>query len=331
MGSQLRRTAWGLGALAWVLLATQMLSARAIVAREHLTFAALKTVSLPGIYVPGAGRRRMHVVTRGKKGRHLILVHGLGGSTADWEERIMPALAREFQVTAVDLFGFGYSQRDTRIDYDLPAWSAQIGDVMRARGIGRATLVGQSLGAAVVADYAARSRRRVDRLVLLSPLDPTHWSAPLPHVELLRVPILGEVILSQLDHVTRDHAYSARHHARARHVASVAGTRTALLRCLREPPAIDGLPALYAKIRAPTLVMHGDEDALVPVQVARAAHKAIRSAQLTRLPRAGHVLTRDQPDLVADTIARFVKARNAADRRHHAKKKSSRSAVSAPP
>lgn len=320
MGSLLRRTAWGLGALAWVLLAAHTLSARAIVERERLSFGALRNLSLPGFHVDSAGRR-MHIVTRGNKGRHLILVHGLGGSTADWEERVMPALARQFQVTAVDLFGFGYSARDPGLDYDLPQWSAQIRAVMRARGMTRATLVGQSLGAAVVTHFAARSRRRVERLVLLSPLDPTHWSAPLPHAPLLQVPILGEAILSQLDHFTRDHAYSARHHARARHVASLAGTRTALLRCLREPPpAIGELPAFYAKIRAPTLVMRGELDTLVPARVAKAVHEDIRTAQLTLVPNAGHLLTRDQPDQVAETIAGFVKSKHATGGRRRGKK-----------
>jgi pimeloyl-ACP methyl ester carboxylesterase len=323
MDAALRRSAWIVAAAAWMVLATHVLSARAIVERERIGPRQQRQLNLPGRLVLADGHRS-HVVERGEKGGTVILVHGLGGSTADWEEKILARLSRDNRVVALDLFGFGYSDRDPEFVYDLPLWSAQLGAVIKALGVRKATLVGQSLGAAVVAEYAARSRRRVDQLVLLSPLDPEHWVAPIQDAGWMRLPILGEAFVSQLDHLTRDPEYSARHHARARHASSIAGTRDALLDCLRTPPALGALPTYYAKIRVPSLVLRGERDRLVNSGVARAAAKTLRGGQLGLVPGAGHLLTRDQPAEVADTIVRFVAAKRALDKRRKAQRRAAR-------
>jgi pimeloyl-ACP methyl ester carboxylesterase len=76
--------------------------------------------------------------------------------------------------------------------------------------------------------------------------------------------------------------------------------------------------------------MRGELDTRVPARVANAAREGIRTAQLTLVPNAGHLLTRDQPDQIAETIARFVKAKQATGGRRRGNK-ARRDAAPPPP
>src|SRR5205085_8913382 len=97
-------------------------------------------------------------------GDPLVLVHGFAGSTFDWEESMMPALAASHRVIAFDLLGMGFSDRPEGFAYGHDAWSRQVVDILDALGLPRATIVAHSLGGAVVSIVAGEHAERVAKL-----------------------------------------------------------------------------------------------------------------------------------------------------------------------
>src|SRR5438128_661518 len=94
------------------------------------------------------GGVRARYRTAGEAGAPVVLVHGLGGSVEIWE-RTMPALARDHRVYAVDLVGFGRSDKPDAA-YTIADLARFVRDFLDAAGLLRATLVGHSLGGATV-------------------------------------------------------------------------------------------------------------------------------------------------------------------------------------
>lgn len=110
----------------------------------------------------------------GGSGRPLVLVHGLGGSIANWD-MIGPALARHGHVVAIDLPGFGLSP--PRTDWSLDTHVDAIFDVIEHLG-GPALVTGNSLGALLGEIAASKRPDLVDALILLSPATPPRLPDP---------------------------------------------------------------------------------------------------------------------------------------------------------
>src|SRR5919199_2048837 len=96
----------------------------------------------------------------------IVLIHGITGSSATWEEVIEP-LAENYTVVAPDLLGHGESAKP-RGDYSLGAYASGIRDLLAAIGHDRATVVGHSLGGGVAMQMAYQFPERCERLVLVS-------------------------------------------------------------------------------------------------------------------------------------------------------------------
>jgi pimeloyl-ACP methyl ester carboxylesterase len=259
--------------------------------------------SAQGVLVE-VGGRRVHVVERGE-GPAVLLVHGFGASTADYEEHVLEPLARSHRAIAVDLFGFGWSERGEDFAYDLALWSDQLAATLDALRVPRASVVGHSMGGAVAAYFAAHHPERVDRLVLadaLYPLEP----GEIPLVfRALRAPVLGEVLLA-LSADPSAPGFSPAYRERAREWYAIRGTRRAFLRYVRDPDRPADLAASYPRIAAQTLVLHGSADAFVPyAAMDRAAH-AIPGARIVRLADGGHFPLRDDSERFLRELDAFL-------------------------
>ena len=96
----------------------------------------------------------------------VVLVHGMAGSSATWEQ-VIPRLAERFTVVAPDLPGHGESAKPHDGDYSLGAFASSVRDLMVTLGHPRATIVGQSLGGGVAMQFAYQFPTRCERLVLV--------------------------------------------------------------------------------------------------------------------------------------------------------------------
>src|SRR5215471_14670661 len=106
---------------------------------------------------------RLHYLEAGQ-GPPVVLLHGLGGDGSRWTPNIEP-LARDFHVFALDQIGFGQSDKPLA-NYHTGMLAEFLVDFLKAANVGRASLVGNSMGASVALYTAVRFPQAVDRIVL---------------------------------------------------------------------------------------------------------------------------------------------------------------------
>jgi len=240
---------------------------------------------------------------RAGEGETIVLVHGMAGSSRTWRD-VMPALAEHHQVVAPDLIGHGSSEKPPG-DYSLGAFASSLRDLFDVLGIGRATVVGQSLGGGVAMQFAYQYPERCDRLVLVSSGGlgrEVSWmlrALSLPGAELV-LPVVAPAFVRErgnsISRWLRDHGVRQDRAAEmwdAYASLSRPENRAAFLRTLRavvDPggQAIDASDRLYLTQAMPTLIVWGDDDAIIPVAHARAAHEAMPGSRLEIFEGVGH-------------------------------------------
>jgi pimeloyl-ACP methyl ester carboxylesterase len=251
----------------------------------------------------------------------LVLIHGLGGSSATWQE-VLPAFARRYTVVAPDLLGHGESDKP-RHDYSLGAHANVLRDLMIAIGIDRATVVGQSLGGGVAMQLAYQHPQRCERLVLVSSGglgSEVSWllrALSLPGVEYL-MPVLFPSFIrdagNALSRRLRGLGFRAPRLAEEwRTYVSLTepGNRDSFVRTLRsvvDPAgqAVSARDRLYLASHVPTLLVWGGCDRMIPVEHALAAHEAIPESRLVIFENSGHFPHAEEPQRFVEVVTDFV-------------------------
>lgn len=135
--------------------------------QANFTVAASKDGGGPAPEFIEAGGRRLRHIKTGEGGMPVVLIHGFGSDLTSWMFN-QAELAEDRVVYAVDLPGHGESAKDVG-GGSLDDLTAAITDYLDAAAIGRAHLVGHSLGGAIATRIAARSPDRVSALTLIAP------------------------------------------------------------------------------------------------------------------------------------------------------------------
>jgi pimeloyl-ACP methyl ester carboxylesterase len=241
----------------------------------------------------------------------VLLLHGQPGNARDWE-RVVAAIGSRARVRAIDRPGWdGRGTPATGLPGNAAAALAALDDW----GVERATIAGHSFGAGVAAWLAAFSPGRVERLVLVAPSASTaslyrldHWLATPVIGELASGAALGSagIVLSagfvrrriaREPVVEADYLRAASQRLRSRATwRAFAVEQRALVRDL---PALD--PALE-RIAAPTTIVAGSRDIVVPPSSVRRLAAQIPSARLKLIERAGHLLPFGHADVLAGLI-----------------------------
>lgn len=221
------------------------------------------------------------------QGEPVVLIHGLAGSTRWWVRNI-PALVDRYTVYLVDLPGFGMLRRfPQRLPLrEVATW---LGLWLDALGLKRVRLVGHSMGGALALSLAAERPETVTHLALAAPAVLPASRAPLyrnllPMVEAL--PAMSPTFLPIL-------AYDVLR----------AGPRT-LMRSGRELLRLD-LQADLTRVSAPTLLVWGQRDTLVPLSLAPLLRQSLPHAELVILEGAGHVAMYDRPQAFNAALLAF--------------------------
>lgn len=256
----------------------------------------------------------------GSGDKTIVLVHGLGAAADIWIRNI-EMLAEKHRVIVPDLPGFGKS------DVPHPSFSPFdytdfLAGLICATVDDQATLVGQSLGGAVVLDYALRYGDRVDKLVLVDSagLGPeVIWT-----LRLLSLPLFGELFTCRPTQkgveiffrlAVRNRALITRqlvdifydYYARP-------GFKTFFLRLLRRLVNIRGvrkealsriMPNLL-RIRQPVLIVWGEEDRVLPLKHAYAAKACLPQAIIKTVKRSGHLPFLEYPDEFNRLVLQFL-------------------------
>lgn len=240
-------------------------------------------------------------------GPPVLLLHGLGGSAADWALQV-PALAPRYPVVVVDLPGHGRSPRAGRRP-TIEAMAAAVGAVLDDLDLGAVHVVGLSLGGAVGLAMALEAPARVRSLTLVNTCARFQPAGPAGALRWLTRAIL--LAAAPMDRVAAHVAGGLfprpeQHELYERAVASLAATpRAAYLGALRALLRFDARARL-AEVRCPTLVVAGRDDRTVPLPAKARLVREIPRARLLILPGSGHATPLDQPERFNAALLAFL-------------------------
>lgn len=292
------------------LFAAALLAGGCVTLRPYAEVAA----SLPAESLLTVDGRRVHVDARGE-GFPLLLLHGFGASTLLWEP-VLPELARARRAVAIDLHGFGWTERPSDpAAYTLEGQERMVLAVADQLGFRRFDLAGHSYGGAIALFIASRHPERVRSLVLVDNAMPEY--AALRRSNRYENRGIARLFVRTVGLRAARVRYGLREsYADDRKVSDE------LVRDYLERLRVEGVEdAFYgltapngeapveldlASIGQPTLVVWGEEDALIPVEEARASAARLPQGRFVELPACGHVPTSECPEAFVAAVLPFL-------------------------
>lgn len=254
---------------------------------------------------------RLHYETSGGGKIPVVLVHGYGMSSAVWE-KVLPLLPSGYRWLAVDLPGFGRSDKPEN-GYSCPELAEDIAAFLDTLGISRAVLIGHSFGGLVIQHFAARHPERVTALVLSNT-----FAAGLPPKGL--TPAVEKRIKGYGSAEENRKIFSATvpRYLDAANVAAgdierfvtigLQAYNPALRETLRANYTTPAIPApKLAAVQAPVLILASAHDPFGTFDQAVAMSDAFPDSRIRVFTRCGHTPMWEKPQEFAGTVAEFLK------------------------
>ncbi len=238
-------------------------------------------------------------------GDPLIFMHGAGGLFAD--NPFLDQLAEHYHVFAPEFPGFGESTDEElledMLDFTLHGW-----DVVTALGLSKPHIVGHSMGGMIAAEMASLAPNDVSKLVLVASAGLWIAEHPIPDIfsflphefaqYLFHDRAQGEAMLTGGLDLKNPEALKEFYIGNARRL-SMAG------KILFPVPNRRLSKRLY-RLTAPTLLVWGKSDALIPPVYAEFFKKQIASAEIVEIEQAGHMLPYEQPEEFVRSVTVFL-------------------------
>ena len=257
---------------------------------------------------------RLHVRDSGPRDAPaVILLHGFGASLHTWEAWATGLAADGQRVIRFDLPGHGLSPPDPSGDYTDARSRQLLLALMDQLGVARASLVGHSIGGGIAWAFAAEHPERVNKLVLVSPdgfASPGFDYGKAPEVpmsfQLMRHALPKPLLRMTLAPAYADPALLTDEVAGRYHdLMRGPGVRDALIARMRQTVLADPVPALR-RIRAPTLLLWGEQDAMIPFANSADYVKAIPMVTLAPLAGVGHLPHEEAPERSLVPVLAFL-------------------------
>jgi Predicted hydrolases or acyltransferases (alpha/beta hydrolase superfamily) len=265
------------------------------------------------------GRIRVWETDPHPSGHAIVLLHGYGATVEHWRKNI-PALAADATVYALDLLGFGKSDMPD-VHYSARLWGEQVRDFLDARKLDKVILFGHSMGGLVAAQFAHDYAERVAGLVLV---DPSGYPPRVPSDMLFRLlrfaaenPLLRDI--SYWLFATPDIARQGLTAAYFDPTAITPELLEAFVAPLRQPGAKYSYLAVARHpndfsinapngIPAPTLLVWGGRDRLLPPRLLKPFRELIPHAEFVIIPDTGHCPQDETPALFNSAVQQFLRA-----------------------
>lgn len=248
----------------------------------------------------------------------LILIHGTSASLHTWDGWT-EALQDGERVIRMDLRGFGLTGPAADGDYRIERYVDDLLALMDQLGIERAVLAGNSLGGQIAWSTAVRAPDRVAALVLVDaagyPFVPSsipigfqlarsEWTAPIVRHLLPRALVAASIRNTYGQPERVNDALIERYFE----LTLRAGNREALIQRFRQNVHGEGAERI-ASIRAPTLILWGGRDRLIPPDNATQFQRDIRGSTLVEFPELGHVPQEEDPAQTVKAVEAFLASR----------------------
>ncbi len=248
---------------------------------------------------------RLHVRDTGPRvAPAVIFLHGFGASLQTWEDWARD-LESDHRVIRYDMPGFGLTGADPSGDYTDARSIAVLLALMDRLGVTRASVVGNSMGGRIAWTFAALHPERTDKLVLVSPdgfASPGLEYGVAPKVPLM-MRALPYVLPSFMLRASLAPAYANADmvtdalFTRYRDMMLAPGVRGAIVRRMGQQVLVNPVP-LLKRIEAPTLLMWGEKDGMIPFAMSADYLRALPHGTLAALPWIGHLPQEEAPATV---------------------------------
>lgn len=262
-----------------------------------------------------ARKVRMRVIEAGE-GSPLLLVHGFLVNHLEYDDIIEP-LATRFRVIAMDLPGFGDSEKPppARYSYGIESFADAIADVIAAMNLGRVSLLGHSMGGAIALTLAADHPELVEKLVLTNSLVypfPLDFKSRLP-----LLPVVGPFIFKQLygramfRGYFRDNVFSPGHPLPLERIDryydyfNTPAARESAYAVMKSILDTRAVVARIPRVTMPTLVVWGRDDRMFRAALGQRLAREIPGARLELLD-TGHAPNEERPEQFAAIVSKFL-------------------------
>lgn len=249
----------------------------------------------------------------------MLLIHGYTASAYVWRHCVHALADAGFFVLAIDLVGFGYSEKPRWFEYSIDAQARVIERFLDRLGIGRAFIVGSSYGGAVAATLALDYSERVEKLVLVDAVINDRLRSH-PVLRLASLPGVGEVITPFI----ADSRAFMRHRMRGTlgPISQHLITDDRITNIRRPLYAADGHHSLLATSRnwhadriasdahlvsQPTLIVWGEHDTVIPLIDGYKLYHAIGDSRLVIIKNCGHVPQEEASGAFAGILSDFCR------------------------
>jgi pimeloyl-ACP methyl ester carboxylesterase len=260
------------------------------------------------------GPGSLHVARYGRGGEAVVLLHGFGTSSFLWRN-VAPALTLGgLTAFAVDLLGYGESDRPLDADYSIAAQGQYIERAMSALHVAKATVVGLGIGGGVALRLACTRPARVRRLVLINSvafddcpgrdvrstqLGTARFALRVSQGVLGAAPLLKRILEEGVAH---PESMPAR--LQARYLAPYAGAEGVmhLLTLARALRADDVEHLQLAQLVAPTLIIWGEAEPWLDGGLPERLQRAIPESRLLRMAEVGRLVPEESPQVLSQLL-----------------------------
>ena len=249
----------------------------------------------------------------GEGGVPLLLAHGSGPGVSAWANwrLVLPILSQNRRVLAPDFVGFGYTDRPEGLALNMKTWVKQLVDFIDALGIEKVDIVGNSFGGGLAINMALDYPERIRKIVLMGSMGVSFpitegldnvWGYE-PSVENMK---------SAIDSFVYDKARSTEDLARMRYEASIEpGFQESFSSMFPAPRQrwVESMARADEEIKTinkPTLIVHGREDEVIPVENSYRLINLIENAQLHIFGKCGHWTQIEHSEEFANIVDTFL-------------------------
>lgn len=258
----------------------------------------------------------IHYLEKGE-GFPLLLVHGLGSYSFTWRHNL-DELARFFRVYALDLKGFGLSDKPRGKGYSIDHHVKTVLRFMSQKSLGQVHYAGSSMGGEIGLRICIDEPEKVNKLVLIGssgfrdklpyPIKilsrlPYQWFVrPLIKRRYLAEDSLVQMVKSAFYH---PNAISDEEIRQYLYPFSTKGFEQSWIAMLREFD-FGKRKAEYQRIRHPVLIIAGEHDRVIPHEQSVRLHQELKHASFVTIPECGHFLHEEKPTEINDLMIKFL-------------------------
>ena len=242
----------------------------------------------------------------------LLLLHGFGSSLQTWDAWT-PQLEKNYRVISLDLPGFGLTGPSPANNYSEQNDVSTLTHFADKLGLSSFSLIGHSMGGKMAWGLAASQPERVKALVLMAP-DGFPASKDIGTKPYAMPGIMGVIKFSLPKFLVRKSIEPAFFNPSALDDSLVdryydmlraPGVRAAILERANQTIYTDPVPRLK-KITAPTLLIWGEEDQMIPSRNAKSYSNVLLQSQTVFLPKLGHLVQEEQPERALKNVTEFL-------------------------